>query len=257
MLSQSAFVMAAEITPSEWNGFPQKDLVIEVRPSILVSPHIAAEDKPWIWRTEFFGDTPAVDIALLEQGYHLAYIDMQDMYGSPTSMLIMDKFYEYLTTHDSLSKKCVLEGFSRGGLFALNWAARHPDRVACIYVDAPVCDIKSWPGGKGTSNGSPEDWEKCKAIYGFTTEEQAMSYSHNPVDTETLQPIANHNIPLIAVCGDADLVVPMDENILLLKKRLLELGGQIEIITKPGVGHHPHSLEDPAPIVKFVKNSSQ
>jgi pimeloyl-ACP methyl ester carboxylesterase len=126
--------------------------------------------------------------------------------------------------------------------------------MASIYVDAPVCDMKSWPGGKGRSNGSPEDWEKCKAIYGFATEEQAMTYRNNPIDTTMLRPIAESHIPILAVCGDADLVVPMDENILILKKRFLELGGNIEVITKPGVGHHPHSLEDPTPIVNFILN---
>jgi pimeloyl-ACP methyl ester carboxylesterase len=88
---------------------------------------MAAANKPWIWRTEFFDDTPAVDLALLARGYHVAYIDMQDMYGSPASMTIMDKFYDRLTTQGSLSGKCVLEGFSRGGLFALNWAALRPE----------------------------------------------------------------------------------------------------------------------------------
>jgi hypothetical protein len=26
----------------------------------------------------------------------------------------------------------------------------------------------------------------------------------------------------------------------------------MEIIVKPGVDHHPHSLKDPAPIVEFI-----
>ena len=30
-------------------------------------------------------------------------------------------------------------------------------------------------------------------------------------------------------------------------------GGDIKVIRKPGVGHHPHSLEDPTPIIEFVE----
>ena len=59
----------------------------------------------------------------------------------------------------------MLEGFSRDGLFAFNWVARHPERVSCIYVDALLCDFKSWPCGKGKNEGSSDDWEKlskCK-----------------------------------------------------------------------------------------------
>lgn len=29
--------------------------------------------------------------------------------------------------------------------------------------------------------------------------------------------------------------------------------GEVEMIHKPGVGHHPHSLENPAPIVAFLE----
>jgi len=41
--------------------------------------------------------------------------------------------------------------------------------------------------------------------------------------------------------------VPVAENTAVLAERYRALGGRIEVILKPGVGHHPHSLEDPAP----------
>jgi pimeloyl-ACP methyl ester carboxylesterase len=86
-------------------------------------------------------------------------------------------------------------------------------------------------------------------VYGLT-EEQALSYRMNPVDN--LAPLAKAKIPLLHVCGDADDVVPLDENTRLVESRYKELGGEITVIIKPGVGHHPHSLKDPAPIVDFV-----
>ena len=40
-------------------------------------------------------------------------------------------------------------------------------------------------------------------------------------------------------------------------ERYKELGGQITLIAKPGVGHHPHGLDDSTPIVEFIyKNST-
>jgi hypothetical protein len=42
------------------------------------------------------------------------------------------------------------------------------------------------------------------------------------------------------------------ENTAIAEKRYLELGGTIKVIHKPGVGHHPHSLKDPTPLVDFV-----
>jgi len=214
-----------------------------------VKPKRPAEGRPWIWRTEFFAAFPTVDLALLEAGYHVSYVDLQDLYGAPLALEYMDRFYAHATEQVGLLQKCVLEGFSRGALFALNWARRNTQSVACIYLDAPVCDFKSWPGGKGKGAGSLVDWQKLKAVYGLS-ETQALSYPHNPVDS--LGKLASAHVPIIAVYGDADVDLPPEENILLLESRYKSLGGEVAVIAKPGVGHHPHSLDDPAPIVSFI-----
>ncbi len=249
LLTVLALVLVADDKVSQWNGYERRDFVVAGRACLLVAPKESAAGKPWIWRTEFFGHEPQGDIALLGKGFHVAYMDVQNMYGAPAALDLMDQYYEHLTGTRGLSKKAALEGFSRGGLFTLNWAARHPDRVACIYNDAPVCDFKSWPGGKGKGKGSKGDWANVLKVYGLT-EEQALAYKLNPVDN--LAPLAKAKIPLLHICGDADDVVPLDENTRVIETRYKELGGDITVIVKPGVGHHPHSLKDPAPIVEFV-----
>ena len=136
---------------TQWNGYPQRDFLVNGSVATLVSPKNALTGKPWIWRPQFFGAFPSVDIALLAKGYHVAYINLGNSFGAPIAMNAMDGFYSYLVQKEGFSPKPVLEGFSRGGLFALNWAARNPDKVAALYLDAPVCDFNSWPGGKGKS----------------------------------------------------------------------------------------------------------
>ena len=239
----------AKIERSKWEGYERLDFTVDGRPCLLIVPKAAAEGKPWIWRTEFFGHEPQGDLALLAHGFHVAYMDVQNMYGAPVALDHMDKFYAHLTKQYGLSPKVALEGFSRGGLFAFNWAARNPDHVSCIYADAPVCDFKSWP-----AKHSEENWERCKKVYGLT-EEQAQKYRFNPVDN--LAPLAKAKIPLLHVCGDADDVVPINENTLVVKERYEKLGGPIKVIVKPGVNHHPHSLKDPTPIVEFVLQATK
>lgn len=231
------------------DGFEATRFEVDGRKAHLVLPKSPAAGKPWIWRTEFVGHQPQADLALLEKGFHVAYIDMQNLYGGPDAMKAMDAFHSHCTHTFGLSQKTVLEGFSRGGLYAFNWSARNPDKVAAIYVDAPVCDFKSWPGGKGKGKGSPSDWKRVLGVYGLT-EEQALTYDKNPVDN--LAPIAKAGIPILSVVGEADRTVPVAENTDLVEKRYKELGGTITVIRKPGVDHHPHSLQDPAPIVDFV-----
>jgi len=243
------------IKHSKWLGFDRTDFILRGRNCILIEPVIPASGKPWIWRTEFFGHEPQSDSVLATKGFHVVYMDLQDMYGAPVALDLMDKFYKYLTQKKKLNKKAVLEGFSRGGLFAFNWAARHPDKVSCIYVDAPVCDFKSWPGGKGNSKGSPEDWGKLKKIYRFANDKEAIEYKFNPIDN--LEPLAKANIPILCVCGATDNVVPMEENINVVEQKYTKLGGKIIVITKPNNGHHPHSLKNPSPIVDFILSSER
>jgi pimeloyl-ACP methyl ester carboxylesterase len=172
-----------------------------------------------------------------------------DTFGSPDTMERWEQLYEALTRHHGFSRRPVLLGMSRGGLYVYRWAAAHPGEVGLIYGDAPVCDVKSWPGGKGKGKGSPRDWELFQHVYGLS-ERQAMEWKGNPIDI--LAPIARARIPIIHVVGDADDVVPPEENTLILKQRYEALGGHVELIVKHGVGHHPHSLADPAPIVDYI-----
>ncbi len=248
------FALIACVSPSTsraetWQGWEKISFKVEDRNAFLIAPKQAALGNPWIWRTEFFGHEPQADIALLEKGFHVAYVDMQNLYGSPVAMSAMAAMYALVTKTYNLNDKVVLEGFSRGGLYTLNWAAKNPANVACIYNDAPVCDFKSWPGGKGRGKGSLADWERCKQAYGLN-EEEALAYALNPVDN--LAPLAQAKIPLLHICGAADDVVPIEENSLLIKHRYTELGGAMTLISKPGCNHHPHSVRDPTRIVNFV-----
>ena len=238
------------LSGAEWQGYEKRDFVVDGRNAFLIVPKASSSGNPWIWRTEFFGHEPQADLALLANGFHVAYVDLQNLYGSPVAMKHMDSFYAHVTKEFSLSSKTVLEGFSRGGLFSLNWAARNPEKVACVYNDAPVCDFKSWPGGKGKGKGSPGDWERIKSLYGFASDEEALAYKLNPVDN--LASLANAKIPLLHVCGETDDVVPIEENSRLVEQRYKQLGGPFTLISKPNCNHHPHSLKDPARIVNFV-----
>ena len=244
-----AISLPAITIAEEWQGRKKIDFQIQGRKAFLVEPTKPATSRPWIWRTEFFGHEPQSDIALLDKGFFLAYVDMTNLYGGPLAMSIMDEMYSTAIGKHSLSEKVVLEGFSRGGLFALNWAARNPAKVACIYNDAPVCDFTSWPGGKGQGKGSPADWERLKKVYAMRDEEAASS-PWNPINQ--LETIAKAKIPLLHVCGATDDAVPIAENSLIVQKQMVALGGSFTIISKPNCNHHPHSLKDPTRIVNFI-----
>lgn len=235
---------------SVWNGFDRYDFIVDGKPVLVVAPKAAAPGKPWLWHGEFFGHKPNPDIALLGRGFHIVYMSVPDMLGSPGAVAHWNALHAELTGKHGLSPKPALIGLSRGGLYVYNWASANPDKVSCIYGDAPVCDFRSWPGAFGKGKRSDGDWRLVLECYGFKSDAEAKAYDKNPVDN--LAPLAAAKIPLLHVFGDADEVVPWDENTGVVAERYQKMGGSITLIRKAGVHHHPHGLDDSTPIVDFI-----
>ena len=232
-----------------WHGFVRHDFEVGGQPVVVVEPRHAAPGKPWIWHGEFFGHTPEAEISLLGRGFHVAYMSIPNQFGSPQAVAHWNEFYGELTEKYGWAKKPALIGISRGGLYCYNWAAANPDKVACIFGDAPVCDLHSWPAGKGKGTGNKPEMERLLKVYGVKTEQELFAKATNPIDH--LEPLAKARIPLLHVYGDADTGVPWQENTGVLAERYRKLGGGIRLIAKPGVGH-VHGLADTTPIVEFI-----
>ncbi len=229
--------------------FRQFEYNFRGRRTYVVLPDSVKKGTPWVWRARFWKHKPNMDIELLKAGYHLVYTDVIHLYGGQKALEQWDAFYAMLTEYHGFNKKPALEGMSRGGLIIFNWAIRNANKVSAIYADAPVCDFKSWPGGFGTGRGSGADWNRLLKIYEFENDDVAKAYTKNPIDT--LGPLAAAKVPLLHVIGDADNVVPVAENTGIIETRYKALGGSIQVIVKPGVGHK-HGLADPKPIVDFI-----
>lgn len=240
--------------PFNFYGFQAFDFIFKNRNAKIVVPKHVAPGHPWIWRARFWGHEPQTDIALLERGFHVVYCDVSELFGNKEALSVWNDYYHFLTRKCRLSMKSVMEGMSRGGIYIYRWAAKYPERVAAVYADAPVLDLKSWPGGKGQSPGSAADWETFKKDFNLKTEKDALSFKGNPIDLT--DKIAGSGFPMMHVVGDADDVVPVDENTTLFEKGIKEKGGNIQVIHKPGIGHHPHSLQNPRPIVDFILQST-
>ncbi len=232
-----------------FHGFQGYEFDFNGRNAKIVVPQNTAKGNPWVWRARFWGHEPQFDIALLERGFHIVYCDVAELFGNKEASSTWNQFYKFLTKA-GLSKQSVMEGMSRGGVYIYRWAAKYPKRVAAIYADAPVLDIKSWPGGKGKSAGSLYDWETFKNDFGLKSESAAIAFNGNPLDMT--YKIARGGYPILHVVGDADEVVPVEENTALFEREIKKAGGEINVFHKAGIGHHPHSLQNPKPIVDFI-----
>jgi len=223
-------------TIDTWHGYKRHLFWVDGCRAWVVEPKNALPGKPWSWCLQFpdaFTDRTPVP-ALLEAGYHHAHVVVGNTFGSPEAIGHFNAFYRMLTKA-GFSDKVVLIGLSRGGLYAYRWASENPDKVAVIYGDAPVCDMKSWPAGKlnGKGEGKPmnPDWTAAIKCYGFKDEAEALAYPGNPVDT--LAPLAKAGVPIIHVVGDADPVVPVAENTAVVEERYKKMGAPLRSSTSP------------------------
>ena len=257
LLTGSILRVCAQDKTNLWNGFEKVQLTIAGHDAYFVKPAHPLPGNPWVWRTSFPDWHTEIDKVLLDKGFYVAFLNVDNQYGSPDAMQIYDKFYAELTGKQGFATKAAFEAVSRGGLYAYAWAKRNPDKVTCIYAETPVCDIKSWPGGKLKSPGDTAEWSHFKQVYRFT-EQQARDYNDNPIDN--LEGLASFRVPVLHTIGLDDKLAPPQENTYVLAQRYLALGGPVSIhpITQGPMelqGHH-FTVDRPGYYADFIYNNS-
>ena len=221
----------------------------------VIEPKKTAPGKPWVWRARFDSDkNNDFDLAMLEQGWHVAQVSVKGLFGGPEAMKRFDVFYDYLMNQCGFSKRPLLEGLSRGGLPIFNWSIKNPDKVSCVYADNAVCDFKSWPGGKGEGKSWERGWKSIQELYGFKHEQEALEWQDNPIDK--VHVLAQNGVRVMLGLAMKDTVVPAEENGLLIENRYnaaLPAGGiKVLVLKKVDAGHHPHGFKDPSQLVRFA-----
>ena len=242
---------------SDWHGFTRYDFQVDRHKAYIIVPDKAAPGKPWVWRARFPEWHYQMDSILAGKGYHIAYINTDGLFGSPKAMETWDRFYNYLTSQYGLNEKVVLEGVSRGGLFVFGFAKRWPGRISCIYSEAPVCDFKSWPAGKGIGAGDAAMWNDLLNAYDFKNEEEALDYADNPVDN--LKELAAEKVPLFFSISLHDSIVPCSENTFVLANHYIQLGGPVTVypntLGKQSLKGHHFPIDNIDAGVEFILNN--
>jgi len=213
---------------------------------------VIVPEKPngkWIWKTEFLYAFDQAEVELLKMGYTRVYYNLNDMYGDYRAVRQMHNFYLHVINEFNLDKKCILFGFSRGGLYAFNYTLSHPDTVDKVYLDAPVLDLTTWPIKAEEGSDMRRCYDQMIERYNFT-DQTVKTFIDMPINN--LSEFFSHKIPLLIVAGDSDQVVDFTLN----SKKVIDYckvnNVPLKYIVKNGCKHHPHSLEDVSPIIDFV-----
>ncbi|MCX7428185.1 MAG: alpha/beta hydrolase [Planctomycetia bacterium] len=207
--------------------------LVEGRTAFVILPEAqpASRPIPWVWYAPTLPDLPGdAEKWMFERFTHagiaIAGIDVGESYGSPAGRALYTTFYKTLTTNRGFAPKPVMLARSRGGLMALSWAVENADKVAGFAGIYPVCNVASYPGVA-----------KASDAYGMTAEELAARLAeHNPIDR--LAALAKAGVPLFAIHGDSDKVVPLEANSGEMRARYAALSGKMQLIVPPGQGHN-------------------
>lgn len=223
-------------------------------PLFLRVPANPAPGRPWLWVAEFFGVDRELEDALLAAGWHVAYVRVADQFGSDWSMDRWASAYDELHGRRGLSAKPVLLALSRGGLYALAWLRRHPERASVLVLDSAVTDVRSWPAGiklRAQGTGDQFEWERYKQRWRFADDTAALAASPRP--TDGLSAAVANGVLLVAGYGTADELVPYADNGGVLEEFWRRHGGRVEVFPREGADHHPHGFADPAALVALLR----
>lgn len=209
-----------------------------------------AKSTPWVWYAPTLPGLPGTEeMWMFEQitraGIAIVGVDVGESYGSPDGRKIFSSFYKLLTQHLGFNNKAVLLGRSRGGLMTLSWGAENPDKVAAFAGIYPVCNIASYPG-----------IDKASGAFKMSADELTKKISeHNPLDR--LGPLARAHVPLFAIHGDIDVLVPIEKNSGEVKKRYDALGGNMQLIIPQGQGHNMwEGFFKSKELIQFIKKNA-
>ena len=232
--------------------FQQIEFSFEDRYATLIFPPEGTANGKWMLKTEYFGAFPALEMTLLRQGYHLAYLRNITRIGTDIDTDAKARFAAFLTKNYDLCEKCIPVGMSCGGLQAVNFAAKYPGLVSVLYLDAPVMNFLSWPFGMGdclVRTGESERKEVLQAL--GITKSELLSFRGHPIDK--IPALIENRIPAVMIYGDSDTVVPYTENGYILEKAYRKTDIPFVVQGKKGCEHHPHGPENTDEVIAFIE----
>ncbi len=239
--------------PAKDLPFPGEVFAVAGQTAFLIpaSGEVVTGAKAWVWYAPTLPGLPGPEEKWMfekfrEAGIAIAGIDVGESYGSPAGRRLFTAFYSEMTGARGYGRRPVLLGRSRGGLMALSWAAENPEKVAGFAGIYPVCNLASYPG-----------IAQAAGAYAMQPNElQAHLREHNPVDRLTA--LARSDVPLFAIHGDSDQLVPLQDNSALVRQRYAALGGKMELVVSAGQGHNMWSgFFQCQALVDFVKQRAR
>lgn len=208
-----------------------------------------------VLKTEYFGAFPALQNEMIKRGYTLLFIENRNRWGTPEQIEDQYEFILYASKELGVENKVFTIGMSCGGMMSILLAAKHPEIINALYIDAPVVNFLSCPARLGNAPDVTDGmWEEFERAWKMTKQE-LLTFRGHPIDY--LDKLVENKIRIYMAYGDSDKTVPYEENGIALERKYKENGleGLIYIDKKVGVDHHPHGPSDIDFAIKYLERN--
>ena len=239
------------MSDQSWFGFQCTHFTFEDRDAIIVFPKEVRPGSPWVLKTEYWDAFPDVEVRLLKQGFHVAYVQNKNRWFTQEECDAKARFVRFVSQQYNLNPKCVPVGMSCGGGYAVKFGGMYPELIKCMYIDAPVLNFCSIPGRIGGNPIYVSMWEdEFVPAYGGIKHYQLPGSQEHPICQA--DSLVSHKIPVLLVYGTEDTTVIYEENGKLLEDAFAGTD-LLTVIDVPYRGHHPHGIiSGNQPIVDFI-----
>ncbi len=206
------------------------------RAARVICPEKADERRSWAFKMEYRDEFPEPELALLNKGYHVAFIKNKTRFGSDDDMEIKQKFAKYIVEKYSLNEKCVPVGMSLGGAQSVIFAGKYPELVEGIYIDAPVLNFCMY-------------WDECRSdvwknevevAYPGLKRYHLLNFYNHPMNYFDV--LVENRIPVLMLWGTQDETVLYKDNGMLLEEAYAEFPELLTVMKRQSEGHHPHGF---------------
>ena len=237
-----------------WNGFACEEFEFEGYKAVVVSPEPGTEVGKLVLKTLYWGAFPDIEINLLKNGYHLAFLTCECRVPGKDECDRKGRFVQYVSKKHNLNGKCVLVGMSFGGAQAMRFVHYHPELVSCIYLDAPVLNYCAFPSKMGDAYQEKVWEEEFLKTYPGMMRYRLVNFDEHPLSaTDT---VIAHKIPVLMVWGTQDSTVVYSEHGLLMEQAM-EGTGLMKVVRVVNRGHHPHGMiGDNSELVQYILEHS-
>ena len=218
-----------------WYGYQRTIFDFEGHKAWIVEPRGKWRgDHPWTWTMQwaeaYVERTGVLD--LLAKGWRHVTIDTFKHRMDEEGLRVSRAFQKYLVDELGFTPKAKLVGMSWGGFFSVRYAAKFPECVAKIYLDAPLLTL----GGGFELMMSIGPWATMPPKDGDWLADPRM-----PVNMAGA--VARAGIPIFLLYGGQDQTVKPELNCEPFVERFKAAGGKITVHRRFAYGHHPHGEE--------------